>query len=471
MSQKTIESNQSGPKLPGATTPLFIKTKTTFIPDVNGNPIANTTKTELLYTPNGSQFFVAATSTKGGAAGSWELKKYTPAEIFETGISQYAQPDGTILGPTAAISLNTSGGIMYQAAQNSIKQAATSNGIVGGYQKPLASSLQNTAIPGSNPQPQAPQQGGANGPAPAQPVLPTPGESVGDLKTIDVPLEAAQLSIAPTSGLRYPKEMKTEQDKIKFQAVKIKPRAASGTGSQFSFGSPEYDIVDGPVCLSIQSPINDQNSVDWGPDSVSAIDAAIFNLSYTAMGPDGTPGADVESQIKNAYKEFITQSDRVKRYLAGQAASLNNVLARTDNVILNPNLELLFQAPQLRPFTFTFKMSARNQPEANDIKKIIKYFKYHMAVRKEKGIFLRAPHVFTIRYLKGETENHPGINLISPNPTTKACALTNCSVDYTPLGSYMTYNDGTMVSYTLNLQFQEITPVYDTDYDGHPIGY
>jgi hypothetical protein len=330
----------------------------------------------------------------------------------------------------------------------------------------------NSAPSGGTPTPQAPQQGGANGPAPTQ--LPAPGESVGDLRTIEVPLENEnQLSIAPTSGLRYPKEMKTEQDKIKFQAVKIKPRTASGNsqGLQFGFGTPEYDPADGPVCLAIQSPISDQNSVDWGPDSVSAIDAAVFNLSYGFIkngftGEEPKTGAEEISGLAGTYQE------RIQRFLAGKAAGLNNVLARTDNVILNPNLELLFQAPQLRPFTFTFKMSARNKGEANDIKSIIKYFKYHMAVRKEKGIFLKAPHVFTIRYLKGEEEPHPGINVISPNSTAKACALTNCSVDYTPLGSYMTYNDGTMVSYTLNLQFQEITPIYDTDYtDAQPIGY
>ena len=37
----------------------------------------------------------------------------------------------------------------------------------------------------------------------------------------------------------------------------------------------------------------------------------------------------------------------------------------------------------------------------------------------------------------------------------------------------MTYKDRTMVAYTLSLQFQELTPVYDTDYKeaNHTIGY
>jgi hypothetical protein len=144
-----------------------------------------------------------------------------------------------------------------------------------------------------------------------------------------------------------------------------------------------------------------------------------------------------------------------------------------DGQVLNPNLELLFQGPQLRPFNFTFKMSARNRPEAIIIKKIIKYFKQNMSSSVgDNGLFLKAPNIFKIEYQKGRTTKHRSINLI------KECALTNCSVDYTPLGSYMTYSDdeATMIAYTMTLSFQELTPVYDRDYltgegKDHPIGY
>ena len=80
-------------------------------------------------------------------------------------------------------------------------------------------------------------------------------------------------------------------------------------------------------------------------------------------------------------------------------------------------------------------------------------------------LFVRAPYIFEIKYYYKNQPDHPGLNLI------KACALTNLSVDYTPLGSYMTYEDGTMVAYTLSMQFQELTPIYENDYAGHDIGY
>ncbi len=47
----------------------------------------------------------------------------------------------------------------------------------------------------------------------------------------------------------------------------------------------------------------------------------------------------------------------------------------------------------------------------------------------------------------------------------KECAMMSSSVNYTPDGSYATYSDGSMVSYQLTLNFQEIDPVFDLDYD------
>lgn len=317
-------------------------------------------------------------------------------------------------------------------------------------------------------QPNADQQSGnptqtPSGQTPPAPQLPGPGD------TSLTPNPSQSLIFASPTGLRYPKQITNNQDRVKFQAAELLERTNStpkvNSGFQFEFPQPKLKNVDGPVIIAIQSPISDQNSVDWGPDTVNAIDSALFGVSLGFMEHENPEG-----QATNFYRNLLqgagNYSSRIQKYLAGQAASINNILARTDNVVLNPNLELLFQGPQLRPFTFTFKMSARNQPEANEIRRIINYFKYHMAVRKESGLFLKAPHVFKIQYEKGEGEIHPGINLISPRVRDdKACALTNCSVDYTPLGSYMTYEDGTMVAYTLNLQFQDLTPILDTDYN------
>lgn len=351
-----------------------------------------------------------------------------------------------------------------------------------GYNSPQLAKQLN--IPGANVAPTPPQQPGQGGnpsqqpgqggtPPPA-PVLPSPAPVTTE--------EGVGLKPVNNGRFQYPLNMDAKQDKIKFIACEISRDNLSSTILGFKFPGPTYKKVGTPVYLAIQAPISDQNSVDWGPDSVNAIDSAIFNLSLEAMTANSNDQlADI---VKTKTGEIFTKarqsSDILRKFLAGQAASLNNVLARTDGLVLNPNLELLFQGPQLRPFTFQFKMSARNKDEAKEIKNIIKYFKYYMAVRKtDDELFLKSPCVFTIQYLKGE-DPHKSINLISPGDEKKACALTNCSVDYTPLGTYMTYNDqsdpeSTMVAYTLSLQFQELEPIYNTDYrdfaKDHSIGF
>lgn len=307
------------------------------------------------------------------------------------------------------------------------------------------------------------------------------------------------------SILRYPRDLNFNQDRIVFTAVEIDPRSENfvagqganlggigsnvnkdnieGSLSAFNIPGPTYQKVAGSVHIAIQSPIQDQLATEWTTDSITAIDALVYNMSAslieTANGDagsqqEGTQG--FQTALNQAVGGAKSNVGRLQRMFAGQAAGLNNILARTDGVVQNPNLELVFQGPQLRPFSFTFKLSARNEAEGNDIKTIIKYFKRHMMPRKEKeSIFLRAPQVFTIMYTKGETSDpHPSINKISPTQEKRACALTNMSVDYTPLGSYMTFNDknATMVAYTISLQFQEIEPLYSGDYDdSHAIGY
>ena len=45
------------------------------------------------------------------------------------------------------------------------------------------------------------------------------------------------------------------------------------------------------------------------------------------------------------------------------------------------------------------------------------------------------------------------------------CALTAMNVDYTSEGTYMTFEDGTMISYVISLSFMELEPVYNHDYN------
>jgi hypothetical protein len=78
--------------------------------------------------------------------------------------------------------------------------------------------------------------------------------------------------------------------------------------------------------------------------------------------------------------------------------------------------------------------------------------------RSNTDLFLQSPHTFQIKYNYKGSE-HPWINRI------KECALTGCTVNYTPAGSYATFGDGAMTSYEIGLQFAELEAIYDDDYN------
>lgn len=270
--------------------------------------------------------------------------------------------------------------------------------------------------------------------------------------------------------LKYPLKMKDDQDRIMFHAHKYNSGGISrlqGPNDKTGELNPvNYIPIEQRVYLPIQSSITDQNSVGWEPDTMNPIEVEAAKLSREFMtSPLEDLGIIVGKRLGKSVQNLKGESESVRTYLVGQAIGVNNLQSRLLGQVLNPNLELLFQGPQLRPFNFTFKLSPRSEDEAIRVKKIIKYFKQNMAVKKGTALFLQAPNVFKIEYQHRSKEPHPGINLI------KMCALTNCSVDYTPNGTYMTYPEGTMVSYSISLSFQELTPIYDDDYNDHSIGF
>ena len=143
----------------------------------------------------------------------------------------------------------------------------------------------------------------------------------------------------------------------------------------------------------------------------------------------------------------------------------NEVLARTQGAVINPNLELLFKGPALRPFNFTFQMGARNEGDSLQIMEILRFFKQGSAPqRTESQMLIKAPHTFQIEYLHRGTKNK-FLNEI------KECALLSVGVNYTPNNNYATFANGAPVSIELTLGFKELDPVFNDDYEGEGVGF
>jgi hypothetical protein len=130
---------------------------------------------------------------------------------------------------------------------------------------------------------------------------------------------------------------------------------------------------------------------------------------------------------------------------------LNKVYGRAQN----PYMEVLFNAPELRQFTYNFTFAPRSKEETEDVQNIIKLFRFHMSpeLRQDHNMFVTLPSEFDIYYMyldgNGTAAENKYVNKIS------TCVLTNCTVDYTPGGVKM-HHDGSPVIIKMGLTFQEM---------------
>ena len=259
---------------------------------------------------------------------------------------------------------------------------------------------------------------------------------------------------------RYPQDAIEEgQDFIKFDILTYK-RGGLVTRDDKNL---KGDIL-GTILLPIPSQIGDNNVANFGPGNMNFMQEQGIQIGKTFIEGDISGGL---SKTQNLILGLANNKELIKNYFASEAInafgsniSLDQILARSQGQVLNPNMELLFSGPGLRQFKFTFKFTPRFEKEATEVKNIIKAFKRNMAPKGSGGDFLSTPNIFQIQYMQGDRQ-HKFLNKF------KLCALTNMSVNYTGDGVYATYYDGTPISMQMDLSFNELTPIYNEDYDDY----
>lgn len=267
-------------------------------------------------------------------------------------------------------------------------------------------------------------------------------------------------------NLKYPLTIgSTNMDVIKFSMLEFSPKKFAKKGGFGALGDRAKDRnAIGTVVLPIPGAITDQNVAEWGDGRLNPLQAAGLQVASEALTNGLAAGASSASaQIGN----ISNTAGQAKQTLAGVIAassvgiSADEVLARTQGAVVNPNLELLFKGPSLRPFNFSFQMGARNEPESLEIMRILRFFKQGGSPQRTSAQYLvKAPHTFQIEYLhRGEDgDQNKFLNKI------KECALLSVGVNYTPNNNYATFKNGAPVAVELTLAFKELDPVFNDEY-------
>ena len=281
------------------------------------------------------------------------------------------------------------------------------------------------------------------------------------------------------TNMKYPINLQSEvQDVIRFSILEYSPSLAKENRSQSGLGSGKSRVVTlegnnpiikgstriGMITLPIPAGISDSNTAGWQQGEANALQMAGIG-AVDAFFSGSTPEQVGQglSQGGEAVLESGDLSAAVRGFFVNQLTN-QSAMQRTQGAVLNNNLELLFSGPGLRSFSFAFLFYPREPNEAKMVRQIIRAFKQAMSVKRSAtSLLLKAPHTFAIQYMTsigGKTVAHPYLNRF------KECALTSCSVDYTPDGTYMTYDgdEKSMTAYRLSLSFSELEPIFDDEY-------
>lgn len=235
----------------------------------------------------------------------------------------------------------------------------------------------------------------------------------------------------------------------------------------------------GSVRLPIPNNLQDKMDVGYDGASANALSMGAFmsafqsamnaNNAFDILKDTATGGLDIINKLGNLPPALKMQLSAVvaKTLLSKVNVNVdpNQAIARATGAVINPNLELLFSGPSLRAFQFSFNLSPSGADDADEIRKIIRFFKQGMVPKKmggtTQGFMIGTPNVFRLQYLTGSSR-------IKSMNAFKICALTSANFDYAPTGQYAAYGDSLARSQPVNtimtLTFQELTPIFDADY-------
>jgi hypothetical protein len=384
---------------------------------------------------------------------------------------------------------------LYQQIQSSVNTAhKNAGGNAAGLKLPSWAQLSQIG--------QAP--GSTNAPPGATPPIPGAGSILSPVNPVSINNSFVSANAKSVYGgtWKYPSDiLELQQDTLQISQYRYKApnqdafTQVNNSASIFLQGLQRNSAIQdyqGTVILPIPSGVQDSNGVDWGGgNTMNNITAAVTsymqqNAPQAIAGQLGTAllgastgippqlanqigtiaaatGFDINNIMQRQDISAVISSLLLKN--AGFDVAPETILSRGYGIIPNANLELLFNGPTLRQFRFTYRMSPRSENEALEIRKIIRFFKQGMAARKQNAqngsgassLFLGTPNVFKLEYKSGGA-SIPGLNKF------KICALTGLSANYAPDGTWAAYDGGQPVSLALAMDFQELEPIYESDY-------
>ena len=248
----------------------------------------------------------------------------------------------------------------------------------------------------------------------------------------------------------------------------VKKLKQSRTGGEIVIGRPApnsvlsgglatHSTVTGGVSLYMPPGIKASYSAETGHSELGKAGLAAGAISRAMAG--GTTEKAVEEALKGL-GGFALTAARDLAIGAAEAAGFGDIdgaISKVTATAQNNFSEAIFEKINERSFSYTFKLIARNKDEAEDINKIIKFFKFHMHPELDMangGRYFRSPSEFEIHYAYNDQKNNYLHEL-------SRCVCNSVEVDYGG-GDFQTFRQfdvegAAPVNVSMSLGFTETT--------------
>jgi hypothetical protein len=217
--------------------------------------------------------------------------------------------------------------------------------------------------------------------------------------------------------------------------------------------SPPKKRLTTVIKLYMPDTVNAQYVNAYQEDNINDYSIPMFGQAIMGLG------GDVSKFLNNGEKPGLISSLTNPNLLALVREAVGgkvpvDVLLKGRGYAINPQVQLLFKATELRSFQMTFLFTPYSQAEAKAVQDIIRQFKFHAAPEigggsgNGQGLFFIPPSTFNLKYIYDGQEN-TNINKYGE------CVLENIDIDYATNG-WITYPDGSPVQTKMTLSFKEI---------------
>jgi hypothetical protein len=314
------------------------------------------------------------------------------------------------------------------------------------------------------------------------------GQEQGEKQTVLLSIKKPTVNAGSTNTLRYPSNMDTASDYVVFQFYKYAPPFGGGrestndvkeslttgsseayrnygSSSDRSYANPSTDL--NSIVLYMPEDIQSQFGAGWNGAGFGSVAAGLMGaaggatmqkdvMSIIQAGGESFPGV-----VKTAVFDALLQGINA---VAGASINLNQALGTITGTVLNPNVELAYEAPKLRNFSLKFKLVPRSGDESKIIQSICNTFKKSMLPSfggqalgfPEAGNLLTIPDLCQVSFMNGSAL-HPYL------PKYKLCGITDVNINYTAAGAYATYGDGAPVATELTISFLETKLIFSQE--------